>query len=85
VAQAVQAEEVTRSGQRTFLLSPKCGHFYCRLTFMRIFPCKGGHGSQQGNTCSGAFCRRKPLMRQDIGKNWTPPEGTKVLPKTGHM
>jgi hypothetical protein len=32
VASAVQTEEVTRCRHRTFLLSPKCGHFYCRLT-----------------------------------------------------
>ena len=35
MAEAVQAEEVTTSGHRTFLLSPKCGHFYCCLTFKK--------------------------------------------------
>lgn len=51
MAQVVQAEEVTRSGQRTFLLSPKCGPFYCRLTVFGEDPCNctvGGLTSSVG-------------------------------------
>jgi hypothetical protein len=36
VAQTIPAEEVTTSGQGTFLMSPKCRHSYWRLTGVNL-------------------------------------------------